>query len=188
LNGPAPDPETPPKVIIIYNKSNSAPNISLNIHSQKRAEVRIAAIIGTFLQLGVLIYAGFATYYYTLKFPKEKDQPVSNYAFACTASGTILLVTGLLLCADVVEKRTAEEAWKPGTGYKAYPIWVQRQATVGDQVFRSLEFSPINLEKKLQRHAVIHLPEMLMKFHTSTGLLESFATYHCKLWRHSKWL
>ncbi|KAH7262861.1 hypothetical protein BKA59DRAFT_489522 [Fusarium tricinctum] len=136
LNSSAPNPETPPKVIIIYNESTSAPNISLNIHSQKRAEVRAAAVIGTFLQLGVLIYAGFATYYHTLRFPKEDNRPVSNYAFPCTASGTILLVTGLLLCADVVEKRTVEEARKP-IGYEAYPIWVQRQATVGDQVFRS---------------------------------------------------
>ncbi|KAG5815696.1 hypothetical protein H9Q74_003370 [Fusarium xylarioides] len=125
------------KVIIIYNESTSAPNISLNVHPQKRAEVRAAAVIGTFLQLGVLIYAGFATYYHTLRFPKEDHKPVSNYAFPCTASGTILLVTGLLLCADVVEKRTVEMARKPGAGYKAYAIWLQRQATVGDQVFKS---------------------------------------------------
>ncbi|KAF5606450.1 ankyrin repeat [Fusarium subglutinans] len=125
------------KVIIIYNESTSAPNISLNVHPQKRHEVRMAAILGTLLQVGVLIYAGFATYYYTLRFPKEENKPVSNYAFPCTASGTIFLVTGLLLCADVVEKRTAEVHRKPRTGYKAYAIWVQREATVGDQVFRS---------------------------------------------------
>ncbi|KAG4273420.1 hypothetical protein FPRO04_09784 [Fusarium proliferatum] len=125
------------KVIIIYNESISAPNISLNVHPQNRAEVRAAAVIGTFLQLGVLIYAGFATYYHTLRFPKEEDKPVSNYAFPCTASGTIILVTGLLLCADVVEKRTVEMARKPRVGYDAYPMWLQRQATVGDQVFKS---------------------------------------------------
>ncbi|KAF5710354.1 ankyrin repeat [Fusarium mundagurra] len=125
------------KVIIIYNESTSAPNISLNVHPQKRAEVRAAAVIGTFLQLGVLIYAGFATYYHTLRFPKEENKPVSNYAFPCTASGTIILVTGLLLCADVVEKRTVEMARKPRAGHKAYAIWLQRQATVGDQVFKS---------------------------------------------------
>ncbi|KAF5598212.1 ankyrin repeat [Fusarium pseudocircinatum] len=120
------------KVIIIYNESTSAPNISLNVHPQKRHEVRMAAILGTLLQVGVLVYAGFATYYYTMKFPKEENKPVSNYAFPCTASGTIFLVTGLLLCADVVEKRTAEVARKPRTGYEAYAIWVQREATVGD--------------------------------------------------------
>ncbi|KAG5665468.1 hypothetical protein KAF25_009593 [Fusarium avenaceum] len=133
---PASDFGTLP-IIIIYNESNSAPNISLNVHPQKRAEIRIAAVIGTFLQLGVLIYAGFATYHHALRFPKEENLPVSNYAFPCTATGTILLVTGLLLCADVVEKRTAEKSRKPRAGYEAFPIWVQRQATVGDQVFKS---------------------------------------------------
>ncbi|KLP19115.1 uncharacterized protein LW94_486 [Fusarium fujikuroi] len=125
------------KVIIVYKESNSAPNVSLNVHSQKRAEVRAAAVIGTFLQLGVLIYAGFATYYHTLRFPKEENKPVSNYAFPCTASGTIILVTGLLLCADVVEKRTVEISRKPQADYNAYVIWLQHQATVGDQVFKS---------------------------------------------------
>ncbi|KAF5632988.1 ankyrin repeat [Fusarium sp. NRRL 25303] len=124
-------------VIIIYNESTSALSISLNVHPQKRSEVRAAAVIGTFLQLGVLIYAGFATYYHTLRFPKEEDKPVSNYAFPCTASGTIILVTGLLLCADVVEKRTFEDTRKPRAGYDAYAMWIQRQATVGDQVFKS---------------------------------------------------
>ncbi|RBA14320.1 hypothetical protein FPRO05_03112 [Fusarium proliferatum] len=124
-------------LIIVYNESKSAPNVSLNVHSQKRAEVRAAAVIGTFLQLGVLIYAGFATYYHTLRFPKEENKPVSSYAFPCTASGTIILVTGLLLCADVVEKRTVEIFRKPQADYNAYVIWLQRQATVGDQVFKS---------------------------------------------------
>ncbi|KIL95639.1 hypothetical protein FAVG1_00377 [Fusarium avenaceum] len=134
---PASDSGTLPKIIIIYNESDSAPNISLNVHPQKRAEIRIAAVIGTLLQLGVLIYAGFATYHHALRFPKEESLPVSNYAFPCTATGTILLVTGLLLCADVVEKRTAEKSRKPRAVYEAFPIWVQRQATVGDQVFKS---------------------------------------------------
>ncbi|KAG4261806.1 hypothetical protein FPRO03_11274 [Fusarium proliferatum] len=124
-------------LIIVYNESKSAPNVSLNVHSQKRAEVRAAAVIGTFLQLGVLIYAGFATYYHTLRFPKEENKPVSNYAFPCTASGTIILVIGLLLCADVVEKRTMEISRKPQADYNAYVIWLQRQATVGDKVFKS---------------------------------------------------
>ncbi|CZR48944.1 uncharacterized protein FPRO_12384 [Fusarium proliferatum ET1] len=125
------------KVIIVYNESTSAPNISRNVNPQQQAKVRAAAIIGTFLQLGVLVYAGFATYYHTLRFPKEENVPVSNYAFPCTASGTIILVTGLLLCADVLEKRTIEIGRKPRTGYQAYIIWLQRQATVGDQVFKS---------------------------------------------------
>ncbi|KAF5973492.1 ankyrin repeat protein [Fusarium bulbicola] len=137
------------KAIIIYNESTSAPNISLNVHPQKRHEVRMAAILGPLLQVGVLIYAGFATYYYTMRFPKEENKPVSNYAFPCTASGTILLVTGLLLCADVVEKRTAEVHRKPRTGYKAYAIWVQREATVGDQVFRSFGIFPDTHRKEI---------------------------------------
>ncbi|KAF9761301.1 hypothetical protein IL306_003869, partial [Fusarium sp. DS 682] len=149
LHGSAPDPETKPKIIIIYNESVSAPNISLNVHPQKRAEVRIAAVLGTLIQLGVLMYAGFATYYHTMRFPKEENKPVSNYAFPCTASGTIVLVTGLLLCADVVEKRTAEVARKPRTGYDAYAIWVQRQATIGDQVFRSFGIFSTTSRKKI---------------------------------------
>ncbi|KAF4456663.1 ankyrin repeat protein [Fusarium austroafricanum] len=105
-----------------YNDFESAktPNISLNVHVQKREEVRIAAVLGTILQLGVLVYSGFATYYYTMRFSKEPGEPVASYAFPY-----------------VVEKRTEEVTQSTIEGYEAYTIWVQKQATVGDQVFRS---------------------------------------------------
>lgn len=132
-------------------------------------------MIGTFLQLGVLIYAGFATYYHTLKFPKEENRPVSNYAFPCTASGTIVLATGLLLCADVVEKRTAEEARKPATGYEAYPIWVQRQATVGDQVFKSFGI----FSKTSRKEVLTSRRNTLSKTQTEVSLVDRTVEVVC---------
>ncbi|KAM5359181.1 hypothetical protein ACJZ2D_014679 [Fusarium nematophilum] len=125
------------KIIVARNMLTDAPNISLNVHPQNRTEVRAVAAIGTILQLGVLVYGGLATYYPPLKFPKKEKEPVGNYAFPCTATGTLLLVIGLLLCADVVEGRTEEVTHQTKHGYDAWTIWVQQKSTVGDQIFGS---------------------------------------------------
>ncbi|KAM3516176.1 hypothetical protein MY11210_000198 [Beauveria gryllotalpidicola] len=84
------------EIIIIRNKSAAAPNISLNSHDQfLRGELRAAAVLGTILQLSVLVYSGFATYYPTLRFEKN-GRPVADYAFPCTAAGILVLVAGML--------------------------------------------------------------------------------------------
>ncbi|RYP71470.1 hypothetical protein DL769_004695 [Monosporascus sp. CRB-8-3] len=84
-----------PEIIIVRNTAADAPNVSLNSHSQfGRGELRAVAVIGTLLQLGALTYSGFAAYYPTLKLAKG-GRPVADYAFPCTAAGTLTLVAAL---------------------------------------------------------------------------------------------
>ena len=119
-----------------------APNISLNSHNQFwRGELRTAAILGTILQLGVLIYSAFTTYYHTLRF-KNDGQLIQNYAFSCTAVGTLILIAGMLFCGHVVESSTDEERFQPTIGTRARLVWLQKPETVSDQVFDSFAIFP----------------------------------------------
>lgn len=130
-----------PKLTIVRNQAIDAPNISLNSHGYfGRGELRAVAVLGTILELGVLTYSGFATYHPALKFTKG-DNAVANYAFPCTATGTITLVAGLLLCAHVVESSTEEKRYQPSKETKARLVWLQQAQTVGDQSFQSFALS-----------------------------------------------
>ncbi|KAK3352190.1 ankyrin repeat-containing domain protein [Lasiosphaeria hispida] len=71
--------------------------------------------------------------------PKDEN-PVADYAFPCTASGTLLLVLGMLLCAHVVESSTAEKRYRPGK--EARVVWLQGSGTVNDQAFKSFAIFP----------------------------------------------
>jgi hypothetical protein len=98
-----------PEIIVIRNTDGAAPNISLNSHNQVgRGELRAVTVIGTITQLGVLLYSGLATYYPAWQFPKN-DLSIASYAFHCAATGTLVLVGGMLICAHVVESSTLEE-------------------------------------------------------------------------------
>lgn len=126
------------------NTSAHAPNISLNSHNQfGRTEVRAVAVIGTILQLGVLILSIFATFYPTDKFLKD-GKHIAPYALICFATGTVLLVFGMLLCAHVVETSTEERVYRPGLGKKARLVWLQKTKAVSDQVFDSFALFPMD--------------------------------------------
>lgn len=140
---------SPTELVVIRNTLADAPNISLNSHDQFwRSELRAAAIFGTLLQLGVVIYSGFATYYPTLRFKKE-NHTISGYAFPCTAVGTLVLVAGMLLCGHVVETSTNEERFQANGGRIARLVWLQKPKTVSDQVFDSFAVYP-----KVVRHVI----------------------------------
>ncbi|KAF3808982.1 hypothetical protein GCG54_00011174 [Colletotrichum gloeosporioides] len=124
-------------IIIKRNVSLDAPNISLNTHRQSsRSELRVIAAFGTILRNSVLVYSGFATYHPILKFPKD-DNPIASYAYPCAATGTFVLVVGIMLCGRVVESSTAEKRFqaKPGTNKRVRMVWLQQTKTVSDQVF-----------------------------------------------------
>ncbi|KAK1656520.1 hypothetical protein BDP55DRAFT_712730 [Colletotrichum godetiae] len=96
------------KVFITRNLDNGSPNVSLNTHGQSTTcELVFAAIFGATLQLGVLVYVGFATYHPSFNLTKG-DEPVADYAYPCTLSGTLFLVFDLALSAHVVESSTKE--------------------------------------------------------------------------------
>ncbi|KAK2057113.1 hypothetical protein LY76DRAFT_617418 [Colletotrichum caudatum] len=132
-------PEIVQEIVITRNLSLDAPNISVNAHRQtSRGELRIVAAFGTILQLGVLVYSGFATYHPALKFSKD-DSPIESYAYPCAAVGTFILVAGMMLCAHVVDSSTEEKRFrpKPETNMRVRMVWLQQTKTVNDQVFGS---------------------------------------------------
>jgi len=129
-----------PEVVVIgcgLGEVGQAPNVSLNSHNDFwRGELRVIAVFGIILQLGVLAYSGFATYYPTWRFEKNGNR-VARYAYPCTAVGTLLLVAGMLVCGHVVESSTKEERYQVKGGRKARLVWLQQPKTVNDQVFDS---------------------------------------------------
>lgn len=113
---PRPESSRP---IIIQPDNSSAPNVSLNLHNRSgRGELHVVAALGTVLQLGVLVYSGFATYHPSLMFRKG-DSPMEGYSFPLLAIGTTALVCGMLICSHVVERSTTEVKYQVRDGMKA---------------------------------------------------------------------
>lgn len=122
-------------ITITRNTEASAPNITLNRPEKAgRVELRILAAFGILLQLGVVLFLGFITYYPTLRFEKN-DRPTPRYAFPLTAMGTFLLVLGMLICAHVVDSSTDETYYKVLQERKVQLVWLQQANKVSDQVF-----------------------------------------------------
>ncbi|KAK0744843.1 hypothetical protein B0T21DRAFT_358546 [Apiosordaria backusii] len=149
---------------IILAKSKSAPNISLNAYGCSKGEMRILAVAGTVLQSAVLAFCGW-----TASWPHEPEsvllkdgRQVGRYAFPCTAVGTLLLVSGLILCSHVVESRTTEREFSAGDRPKARLLWIQREATVNDQAFDSYALytdkTPFSLMTSRRAPSITHFP------------------------------
>ncbi|KAF5677474.1 ankyrin repeat protein [Fusarium circinatum] len=129
---------------VIRDISPNAPNISLNLqNSQARTGIRAIAVIGTVLQVGVLVFFGIITYYHKVRPDFQKDdKAVAPYAFPMAATGTIMLVSGLFLCALVVESSTEEIQYEANEGTEFHILWIQQGQTVNDQVFESYATRP----------------------------------------------
>lgn len=112
------------------------PNISLNMHTRVgRAELRIIAVMGILLQLGVLVYDGIIAYYPGFK-QKKGSNEMARYAFPITSAGTLILVLGMLICAYIIERSTTEESYKVKDA-DIYMLWLQKAGAVNDQMFES---------------------------------------------------
>ncbi|OPB40459.1 hypothetical protein A0O28_0005380 [Trichoderma guizhouense] len=136
------------EMIVVVESDDSAPNLLLNCHDRvERGEIYLAATIGVLLQLGALLYFGFITYHQPIKGKFLKDgKKVVDYAFPCAAGGTFLLVLGLLMCAWVVEKSTAETCYKADK-HQIFIVWLQKHHTVAEQVFRPFAIYPTRQRK-----------------------------------------
>lgn len=106
-----------------------------------KTELRIIALIGVFVQLAVLGFDGIVTYRWGWG---KGGYPVATYAFPLTLIGTLSVVVGMYLCANIVETKTQEIDWRRGTGSgteykprKIQIIWLQKSQTVGDQRFKA---------------------------------------------------
>ncbi|CAH0031280.1 unnamed protein product [Clonostachys rhizophaga] len=85
-----------------------APNLSLNI-GIKRQPTHVSWIfvgMGFFMQSGVMVFAGIATYY--LKWKKD-DKPPNSYSCPMMFAGTILLGIGTFYCAFIIGESTDEQ-------------------------------------------------------------------------------
>ncbi|KLJ11224.1 hypothetical protein EMPG_13488 [Blastomyces silverae] len=116
------------------------PNLSLNVGLKKRKMhwYIAASIFGILLQSGVLVWAAIARYYY--KFLRDDLQDV--YAVPMTVFGTILLCTGIALCACLVERGTRERVFEREFPSVSQIYWVQPGTQfVGDQAFDSFAYT-----------------------------------------------
>jgi len=92
---------------------NRAPNISLNLpvhdHTQATRDLSIVAAIGILLQTGVLLFSAYTAYNTRVK--NKVGGPGGAYAFPLLASGTILLVIGIIIYSVVIDSNTNEFKW-----------------------------------------------------------------------------
>lgn len=146
-------------------------------------ELVFAALIGSTLQLGVLVYAGFATYHSSLMLSKD-DKPVPNYAYPCTTTGTVLLVFGLALCAHVVESSTKERKFETIDNRRIRVIYLQQQKTVNDQTFKSCIIYGKDDRTSIKTSRRHHRHENGYTFHE---LLREFRKTILSFGRHSIW-
>lgn len=131
------------EIIVIKDADGSAPNLLLNCHERVgRSAIYLAAAIGLILQLGAVVYFGFITYYKPTQDTFLKDgRRVVKYAFPCAAVGTLLLVLGLFICSWVVGKSTKETCYE-AEDHDIYVVWLQKDHTVSDQVFKPFAVYP----------------------------------------------
>ncbi|CAG9987980.1 unnamed protein product [Clonostachys byssicola] len=118
-----------------------APNLSLNV-GIKRQPTHVSWIVaglGLFLQSGVMVFAGIATYY--LKWEKD-DKPPNKYSCPMMLAGTGLLGIGTFYCAFLIGESTYEQLFirrdRPSPNSQKCPIiiWLQPGGQVlGDQTF-----------------------------------------------------
>jgi hypothetical protein len=129
--------------------AKSAPNITLNLHGgDNQKEMFVAAVFGIFLQCGILVFSGLTVYHPEFSKHFEKNgAPVKAYAYPLMATGTVVLVIGMMICCAVVEQSTEEMEIVSGPKYKgvysdntkleARLLWLQRGHVVSDQSFDS---------------------------------------------------
>ncbi|TQN67409.1 hypothetical protein CSHISOI_08022 [Colletotrichum shisoi] len=177
--------QSPNSIIVIRNTGLEAPNISLNLsESHSRTSIRWVAAMGVLLQLCVVTFFGVITYgpsYIRDDFEKD-DEPALTHAFPLAAGGTMLLVTGLLLCAHVVESSTNEQRYKPSSGYRIQIYWLPQGQTVNDQIFESFATFPSSpltsiITSRRGRDFEKGKEIKTLQFKTTIGVLTSLAGF-----------
>lgn len=114
------------------------PNISLNARGEPVSEREkwAWAFISILTQITVLLYQALITFDGNWMYLGEKgDQEPSIGAFLLTAIGTVSLTSGMLICSYVVESASTETDWVRTGDEQLTVAWIQKGATVGDQVF-----------------------------------------------------
>ncbi|KAI9170538.1 hypothetical protein HJFPF1_00006 [Paramyrothecium foliicola] len=89
--------EAPYPAVIRDFQEGIVPNLTLNLYNKGgRGELYLVALCGVMLQFDVLFYFGIASVFLKQRLPKDEIL-VANYAFPCVVTGTLLLVSGMLI-------------------------------------------------------------------------------------------
>lgn len=180
---PTADEETGDKIAQYTAQDEpEAPNILLNIHhGSTTGELLFAAITGTLLQMGVLVFSGFVAYYTQLqpKIPESDHQ--TTYGFPLLMIGTAILTVGLILVSLVIEQSTVEEKWvaerAEGEKTKVRVLWLQKKHVVGDQAFDShIIATKESNEEILTSRRARDLNSQIGQVNTKTQALTFFGT------------
>jgi uncharacterized membrane protein len=117
------------------------PNLSLNvgIKPRDRGLFIAAATIGIILQAAVLVWASVARYIFQLRRGHSQD----SYAVPLIFIGTVLLMTGIALCAFLIEESTKERIFTKRNHHNRSRIYWLQPGTqfVGDQAFDSFAYT-----------------------------------------------
>jgi len=104
---------------------------------------RYTFAVGVFLQGLVLAYASMEKYYSHWSLTAADGHARTSYGLPLTMIGTLLLTSGMLICAYVVGGGAVERGWEVRTAAGETPkeglhvLWVQRSQDVSDQHFDS---------------------------------------------------
>jgi len=120
-------------------KANEPPNLGLNIGGQwvSDLELKAIAMVGIILQGGVLAFAGISEPLSLDSKLEKNHKPVRLYSFSLMAAGTVGLIVGMFLCANIIERSTAETTWTVVNPRINTVSWLQRSTVVNDQQFDS---------------------------------------------------
>ncbi|OQD77144.1 hypothetical protein PENDEC_c003G06013 [Penicillium decumbens] len=111
------------------------PNLSLNKGIKRRDQrwFYCVAILGSVLQIGVVVYAVLTVFVFPDAF-KKNGKAVPSYAFPFFIIGSTFLFVGMFFSAVIIERSSKKYRLKPNKPSKLY--WLQPgNQKVGDQVF-----------------------------------------------------
>ncbi|KAF4446744.1 hypothetical protein F53441_9678 [Fusarium austroafricanum] len=130
------------------------PNLALNIGVQHTmstvSSLWLATIFGVLLQASFFGYATWATWYYP-GFYTEGRVPNTNVFFAFTMTGTVLIVTGMALCASLIDGNSMERRFympqPKDNRVKCRFFWLQPGGQrIGDQEFEAFAHDEVKTD------------------------------------------
>jgi hypothetical protein len=145
------------------------PNLSLNIGITrvKPHFLGMTVVLGTALQLSFFGYAAWATFYHPELY--EIESLPSLWSFCLAISGTVVLSTGMICCAVLIERISRERRLRDDS-QETQMFWLQPgNQRVGDQLFNAFAYSgsletyitswKVNLEGESKEPGILRLNE-----------------------------
>ncbi|RPA83161.1 hypothetical protein BJ508DRAFT_207380, partial [Ascobolus immersus RN42] len=164
--------------------NNVASNIIINLARTRMDVLYGGAVVGVILQTAVLVLGGLITY--KLGWLKG-DEAVTWYAYPFTAAGTILLVSGMFICASVIEQCTNEFRFASKDPNQALRIaWIQKGITISEQSFDSYAlFQPQTLDNVLMSYPAHLLVTVIGTLLSFSGFVLQFVGLRAMHWSAS---